>query len=118
MSARKRRARTIYDGRKETSWVERFSDAIGRFCDDLPPLELVETYFGDADDLRLQDWVYESTEPSAQWAQAIEIIEACEKLADNPRAWKSPDGIIWGPHHDRETQYTQHTDAPATGGEG
>lgn len=78
------RARDVAGGCSRTTWIQRFSNVIARFCADRPPVSLVSAYFGSEDSTALQDWVNLHLQPDAAWAQGIEIIDAAERLADTP----------------------------------
>jgi len=66
-------------------WICRFNAAMAAFTLAEPPQEMVAAWFT-TDDERLQGWVLDNLQSTAMdWAQGIEIIDACEKLADTPR---------------------------------
>jgi len=74
--------RSIHDFRE---WICRFNAAMAAFTLAEPPEEMVAAWFT-SDDERLQSWVLENLLSTAMdWAQGIEIIDVCEKLADTPR---------------------------------
>jgi len=104
-------SRRIIDGNAETTWLERCSDVLARFCTGVPPADLVKGWFTDSDDSRLQDWVNMHLQPSACWAQGIELIDAAGLLADAPAEWHTPFGHMTGydrgPHHERPEDWAR-----------
>ena len=71
---------------RDPAWVERVSRVLMLFAGGRrPPAELrplVVGWFGDPDDERLQGWLADRL--VLRWAQAIEVIDAAEAIADTP----------------------------------
>ena len=76
--------RSIHDGTEPTSWVERFCAVLSRFCNGVPPIEIVQGWCQGGNDERLQAWVQTRLMPSATWMQSLALIDAAERLADRP----------------------------------
>lgn len=67
-----------------TTWIQRYCDVIRRFCNGNPPTEMVIGWRNNPDDERLHHWVNANLQPSAAWAQGIEILSTAWVMADAP----------------------------------